>query len=444
MLRRLHTCATVAALLFSTAGAAQQSDAQQSVTQPPVVQQRVDTFSVDFDMLTRGEVRKGGMPEKSSDDFAAFIIDRTLLGVNYKRPGLTARITAQHSGTWGSNETNNFNIYETWVQLKSKNGFFAKVGRQNLSYDDQRIFGADDWAMTAMSHDALKLGYEGHGHKVHVIGAFNQNVKNIEGGTFFTGGLQPYKALQTIWYHYDFTHVPLSASLLFSNIGMQGNVDGTIGKDTCTYQQQIMGTYITFKPKRLNAEAAFYMQTGKDQYGLPVLAWMASAKAEYDLNKHLNLYVGYDYMSGDENYNVPPKGMIGMMQHKKIHGFSSLYGSHHKFYGAMDFFYLTTYYGGLTPGLQNFYLGTKWKPFDKLTLNATYHYLTTAVDINNASRSLGHELEVTASYRLLKEAELSAGYSFMRGTDTMKLLKRTTDDRQLQWAWVMFNVYLGK
>ena len=444
MLRRLHTCATVAALLFSTAGAAQQSDAQQSVVQPPVAQQRVDTFSVDFDMLTRGEVRKGGMPEKSSDDFAAFIIDRTLLGVNYKRPGLTARITAQHSGTWGSNETNNFNIYETWVQLKSKKGFFAKVGRQNLSYDDQRIFGADDWAMTAMSHDALKLGYEGHGHKVHVIGAFNQNVKNIEGGTFFTGGLQPYKALQTIWYHYDFTHVPLSASLLFSNIGMQGNVDGTIGKDTCTYQQQIMGTYITFKPKRLNAEAAFYMQTGKDQYGLPMLAWMASAKTEYDLNKHLNLYVGYDYMSGDENYNVPPKGMIGMMQHKKIHGFSSLYGSHHKFYGAMDFFYLTTYYGGLTPGLQNSYLGTKWKPFDKLTLNATYHYLTTAVDIRNASRSLGHELEVTASYRLLKEAELSAGYSFMRGTDTMKLLKRTTDDRQLQWAWVMFNVYLGK
>ena len=93
MLRRLHTCATVAALLFSTAGAAQQSDAQQSVAQPPVAQQRVDTFSVDFDMLTRGEVRKGGMPEKSSDDFAAFIIDRTLLGVNYKRPGLTARIT---------------------------------------------------------------------------------------------------------------------------------------------------------------------------------------------------------------------------------------------------------------------------------------------------------------------------------------------------------------
>ena len=35
--------------------------------------------------------------------------------------------------------------------------------------------------MTGSTHDALKLGYEGFGHKVHVLGAFNQNPQNIAG-----------------------------------------------------------------------------------------------------------------------------------------------------------------------------------------------------------------------------------------------------------------------
>ena len=187
---------------------------------------------IDLDFLTRGELRKGGLSnEEGADDQATFVIARTLLGIGYQRPGLIAHATAQHSGVWGSNETNSFNIYEAWVDLNTKNGFFAKVGRQSLSYDDQRIFGSDDWAMTAMSHDALKLGYEGHGHKLHIIGAFNQNIANIDGGTYFTGGLQPYKAMETVWYHYDVKKIPLGISLLFTNIGMQSDKEH---KDTCT------------------------------------------------------------------------------------------------------------------------------------------------------------------------------------------------------------------
>ena len=44
-------------------------------------------------------------------------------------------------------------------------------------------------------------------------------------------------------------------------------------------------------------------------------------------------------LSIDADFATPYQGQIGMIQHKTIKGFSSLYGSHHKFYGAMDFFY---------------------------------------------------------------------------------------------------------
>ena len=365
---------------------------------------------IDLDFLTRGELRKGGLSnEEGADDQATFVIARTLLGIGYQRPGLIAHATAQHSGVWGSNETNSFNIYEAWVDLNTKNGFFAKVGRQSLSYDDQRIFGSDDWAMTAMSHDALKLGYEGHGHKLHVIGAFNQNIANIDGGTYFTGGLQPYKAMETVWYHYDVKKIPIGISLLFTNIGMQSDKEH---KDTCTFQQQLFGTYIDYHTKKLTAEAAFYYQTGKEEHGIPIDAWMASGKVTYKHNDDLTLYGGYDYLSGDEEVIAPDPGNIGLIQHTTNMGFCPLFGSRNKFYGIMDYFY-----------------------------QSAYHYLLTATQLkNDVNKSLGHEVEAAVTYQLMKDASLSAGYSFMRGTDTMVALKRTNNNRQLQWAWIMLSV----
>ena len=31
-------------------------------------------------------------------------------------------------------------------------------------------------------------------------------------------------------------------------------------------------------------------------------------------------------------------------------------------------------------------------------------------------------------------------YSYMRGTETMVILKKTSDNRQLRWGWIMLNV----
>ena len=121
-----------------------------------------------------------------------------------------------------------------------------------------------------------------------------------------------------------------------------------------------------------------------------------------------------------------------------VKGFSSIYGSHHKFYGAMDFFYMSAYYGGFTPGLQNAYVGATWKPAKALSLDLAYHFLATAAKLRNAEQPLGHEVEFSASYDLGHGMSLSTGYSFMRGTETMVVLKRTSDKRELHWCWLMF------
>ena len=406
---------------------------------------RPNHFTLNANLMARGEMRRGGLPVTDvgeEKDRANFVVERARLILGYERDFLQARVSIQHEGLWGSESNGELNIYEAWAQLKTKNGFFTRVGRQELVYDDERILGNDDWAMAALSHDVLKVGYEGHGHKAHAFFAYNQNNKNVIGGNFYKNGAQPYKSMQAVWYHYDVPKIPLGVSLIFMNVGMQS---GTEEKNHTT-NQQLFGGYLKFKPKRFSLEASYYRQTGKASLNyesgmdLPLKAWMAGVKTGYDFNSYVSAYAGYDYLSGDKEFVVPEQGAIGMTLHSKITAFTSIFGSSHKFYGAMDFFYVSAYYGTNSPGLQNLYGGVTIKPVKNLSIDAAYHYMSIASNLTNLKKTLGHELEVFASYKIMRDVSVAAGYSYMKGSETMERLKRSTDKRQMHWAWLMLSI----
>ena len=402
-----------------------------------------NTFSVDASYLTRGEVRNGGLyvTEGGDSRYARFILGRTRLGASYSRSWLSTQLTIQHAGTWGSQEGSDLSMFEAWAQVQSPSGFFAKVGRQVISYDDQRIFGADDWSMTGISHDGLKVGFEGGGHKVHLFGAYNQDVLNIYmGGNRFSGGIQPYKSLGSVWYHYDIPKVPLGASLLFVNMGLESKLDADALGDGRTFYQQLAGAFVSWHPEKWGLEAAYYHQWGKESSGIPLDAWMASAKATVTPSENWSLRLGYDYLSGEEHFATPPGDFIGLIHHEVVRGFSSLYGSNHKFYGAMDFFYVSTYVNGFTPGLQNMYIGATLKPGKKLSMDLSAHFLSTATKVQDAEKALGHEVEVAVSWAFNPTVSLSAGSSFMQGTETMSILKRSSDNNRLYWGWLMLQI----
>ena len=413
---------------------------------PVCVRAQENTFTVDADYLTRGEIRNGGIFVPNNDDEdpsvinARFVLSRTRLGATYSHDWLTARLTAQHADTWGSSAGKSLTMYEAWAKAQLPLGFFAQLGRQRLSYDDQRIFGADDWSMTGFSHDGLKLGFEGAGHKVHLFGAYNQDVDNIDrGGTRFSGGIQPYKSLASLWYHYDIPKTDLGASLLFVNMGLEDKMVYE-GEEPETCFQQLAGAFLSWKPKYVGMEASYYHQWGKADGGIPLDAWMASAKATANPSGHWSFKAGYDYLSGEEDFPTPGEGQIGLVHHDIVRGFNSLYGSNHKFYGAMDFFYVSTYVNGFTPGLQNLYAGVTWMPVKKLSADVAYHFFSTAAPVHDASKALGHELELELTWTIVPSVSLSAGYSFMQGTETMSILKRSSENNRLHWGWLMLNV----
>ena len=407
---------------------------------------KANKLTIDLQFVGHGEICAGGLPKppesstpKQEEDFSAFLLGRTRLGIGYERDWLEAKVVLQNNAVWGMSSNMALNLYEGWVKMKAKNGVFAKVGRIALSYDDERIIGTNDFATASMSHDVAMVGYEGHGHQVHGIFAFNQNSENVYDGTYYNNGSQYYKTMQTVWYHYDFPKFPLGASLLFMNIGVQAGVEGSDYYPPSTKFQQMWGAYLNYHPQRLTLEASYYRQSGTIVNDLklsrPVRAWMASAKATVRPTDRYGFELGYDFLSGDDYVPVTYGGTYGLPLHKVYGGFSPLYGSRTKFYGIMDYFYSSASINGFTPGLQNAYVGAFGSPIPKMRLSAKYHYLAVATSLDKLSSTLGHSMDLEVSYDFSKDVSLMAGYTMMVGSETMNRLKQGSGSKYAHWAW---------
>ena len=427
-------------LLMAATGCWAQENTQEDMSE-------ANQLSVDLNFVTHGEMCGGGLPRSadgnsSTEDRSSFLFGRTRLIVDYKRQGLQAHAVIQNKAVWGTKGNQSMNLYEGWVKMSARNGLFAQLGRVALSYDDERIIGTNDFATAALSHDVVRVGYEGYGHQAHLILAYNQNAENVYSSTYYdnNSGAQYYKTMQTLWYHYDVPKFPLGASLLFMNVGMQaGYLEEDEHNEPSTQYQKMYGGYLDFHPKYLKLEASYYRQTGTQvneykQHG-PIEAWMASVKATVKLTENNGLVVGYDYLSGDDYVPVLYGGSLGMVYHGEQKGFSPIYGSRSKFYGIMDYFYESAYTSGFTPGLQNFYVGGFLKPTHQLKCEATYHYLAVATNLAGLDRTLGHSVDLQASYRFSKDISLAAGYTQMMGTETMDRLKKGDSSRHARWGW---------
>ena len=414
---------------------------------------KLNQLNFGLNVMTHGEMMNGGLPYSRTDvpeKRSSFLLGRFRLLVGYERPYIEVQAVVQNKSVWGTSGSQTLNLYEGWVKAKAPCGLFAQLGRVALSYDDERIIGPNDFAMASLSHDVVRVGYEGHGHQAHAIFAYNQNAEHVYSTTYYDNGSQPYKTMQTFWYHYDVPRFPLGASLLFMNVGMQaGELDRPAeepsqgensSKPASTEYQQLYGGYLNFHPRRLTLEAAYYRQTGKivnatSKGTSDIRAWMLGTKATFQPADSYGFTVGYDYLSGDEEVIAPDPGNIGLIQHTTNMGFCPLFGSRNKFYGIMDYFYQSAYVNGFTPGLQNAFIGGFGNPVPPLNISATYHYLAVATSVEHSKRTLGHSIDLQATYTFSDVVSLSAGYTLMFGTDTLERLKREASEKSARWAW---------
>lgn len=397
--------------------------------------EKINEFSMDVQIRPRGEYRNGALfPRSEGDDPATFINNRARISMSYKRDRLSLKVSGQHVGVWGQDpqidKDGRFMLNEAWANLDLKNGFFTKIGRQSLVYDDERILGGLDWNTSGRFYDALKAGYEDGNSKLHLILAFNQNEEKVIGGSYYAPGGQPFKNMQTLWYKYT-NNKSFDASFLFMNLGLEGG--DIVTQDADTKYMQTTGTNLAYTINSFKLTGTFYYQLGKTTANKDISALLWAVSASYQATPKWKLMLASDFLSGDKGNNPD-----------KLKAFNPLYGTHHKFYGTMDYFYASSFVNGHNPGLWDNQLGITFSPISKLNMMLSYHYFSTVVDVYNGAdklkKHLGSEVDFQLNWNVMPDVSLSTGYSTMFGTQTMKAVKGGQPSRWQDWGWISINI----
>ena len=394
------------------------------------------TFELSAQIRPRAEYRHGYKSLIDDGVDPAFIISqRTRLNINYSSKQFNTVISLQDVRVWGDVTTSNKSdlngmmVHQAWGELFITERFSIKVGRQVISYDDQRLFSSVEWQQQGRSHDALVVKYSPVKKlSLHLGLAYNQSVDK-DTGNFYS--VVNYKALQYFWSHFELEK--LGISFLFANNGLPQNTieDGkTVQK---TRYSQTFGPYLTYKTGKLKVNLAGYLQLGKTFKNIDKSAYFASSELIYSFTKQLSFGVGAQLLSG--NSQIHPDG--------QDHEFATLYGTAHKFNGWMDYFYAGNYHKGV--GLLDIFLPIIYKK-DKITTELQIHHFNAAADVKDASdptsamnAGLGTEADIMLTYAFSPELNISGGYSHMLGTETLQAIKGGNYKNTQNWAWIMFS-----
>lgn len=420
-------------------------------------------ISVSGQLRTRTELLHGqGTPLSKGDDAAFFTSQRTRLNVGYKGYRTQFYVSAQDVRVWGQDaSTNNrltnsslngFMLHEAWGEIslldtnKTKGGkeFLLKIGRQELLYDDSRLLGNLDWLQQARRHDAVLLKYSNNGFSAHIGAAYNQN-RELKTGTSYDGVPNGYAAgtngIGTMYKSMQFVY--------FGKKLKQGNASFLILKDDFqkytlsetavktwnkgTWNRVTFGPYLNTKlGNSWNLNASAYYQTGKDKDGLNLNAYMYSVKGLFSINKNISVGPGYDYTSGTTTGS------------KANHSFDPLYGTPHKFWGQMDYFYAANGFG--KGGLSDFYIHSNLKANEKLSVQADLHQFSSASKIINTndkkiSGNFGNELDIIATYNLTKIISFQGGYCTFLPTKSLAQVKGVQNPQKMaNWAYLIISI----
>ena len=241
-------------------------------------------------------------------DPAAFVSQRTRLNGSYKKDKLSFYLSLQDIRVWGdvpqltNADASGLSVHQAWAQLDFNSQFALKLGRQEVSLDDQRIMGSVNWAQQARSHDMAILKYKKSSFKAALGLAFNQNAERGLETTYTIP--RNYKTLQYLWLHKDWSD--LSASFLVLNNGVQ--FEDTVNSDNNEVRfSQTIGSHLKYKKGRWFALANLYYQTGNDISKNDISAYLVGIESKYKITDKIKLGLGGEIQSGNDN-GAPSSG----------------------------------------------------------------------------------------------------------------------------------------
>ncbi|GAB2598958.1 alginate export family protein [Spirosoma areae] len=422
------------------------------------------------------------------------------------------RVWGQDAATINNADGNRLMVHEAWAEITLANSadttikfraiqnLSLKIGRQELVYDDVRLLGNLDWLQQGRRFDAALLKGQHLGWAFDLGVGFNQN--NDAFGTvgdYYTAGNAPasalssknvtlaipagflptlgkggapvlatplstngqnqqFKSFQMAYLTRKFNQTKFSA-LFFKDDFQKYRVD-SLGSATAGYvygrRYDVSGTNsrLTYgamltgqlgnasaKSGKVQWQAFAYGQSGKDRDGLTI-------KKAYHYGGNVLFQKGL--FSAGPGYEVLSGNNATTIQPGETSRFDPLYGTPHRHWGYMDYFYVGT--GSPAGGLQDAFLKFKYAG-TRLTTTFDVHYFALANTTLNKlpdapagahiNAKLGMEYDFIATYALNKFTSLEFGYAIMNGTNSLEYAKQGTMNEKSRigtWSYLMINI----
>lgn len=375
-------------------------------------------FELSGEFRPRTELNHGVKTLAEEDqDASLFTAQRTRLNAAFSTEWIKTYLVLQDVRRWGNqaqlvqNEDYAVSIHQAWAEVFFTPEFSMKAGRQEVAYDDQRIFGSVGWAHQARSHDMAIFKFE-KDFKLHFGIAHHEN-GDLSNGIY--DGPDAYKDLQFVWLNNTWDKAALS--LLFLNNG----VPVWEGEEEKNKFSQTIGGRFTTSALPVKLASNLYYQTGEHASGRDISALNFLLEASF-----ASFTLGFEHLSGTA------------YDEEDFKSFTPFYGTNHKFNGFMDYFFVGNHIGSV--GLNDLYLKYKYTK-DKFGFDAHLHYFAAAADISvDADKYLGTELDLAASWAVKPMAKISVGFSTLFAGDSMEIIKGGDADASHYWAYLMLSV----
>lgn len=388
-------------------------------------------FDLSAEIRPRYENKYGFQSLRNAgQDAADFISQRSRVTFDFKQDDMVFKLSLQNVRVWGdvstlASDDNATALHEAWGEMVFSDKVSLKLGRQEIIYDDHRIFGNVGWAQQARSHDALLFKIRPNDkHKIDIGGAYNAD--NQSANDTIYSNVAGYKTFQYVRYEGKFGK--LGMSFLALNTGSEFVENRGLPKEEEKIDfMQTIGPRFTYKSGNFSADAALYIQSGKSA-GVNVSALFWGGNLAYKVQKYVTLGVGAEFLSGKDMDDAEAD----------VKSFAPLFGTNHKFNGLMDYFYVGNHGGSV--GLMDIYASVGFKK-DKFSAKIVPHFFSAPANVVDSTgvldNNLGVEVDFVMSYKISKAVSLKGGYSQMFATETMEAFKGGDSSITNSWGWLM-------
>ena len=344
-------------------------------------------------------------PPTKNQNAILYTTQRTRFNTLFVHTKFQTYLSIQDVRIWGDDDNYNSNghygntqslsLHEGWIKLTLIKYWSLKLGRQVLSYDDQRILSARNWNNYQVTYDAALVEYKRNKHRVHLAFSYNAYHKSDQ-----TYPPELFKAYHLIHYKHTADALSLSGITVISGNTLTDSTEHI-------YYRATYGVNTNYKNTQRRLRLSAYYQHNLNNHEKKRSAFCISAYAAHKITEKTILGIGYDLISGDD-------GSSSTNQQ-----FDILYGRRHGWYGYMDYFSTTP-----QQGLQDILAKGSYTPGNKASISLHYHYFLLATHMHNSSpKKLGQELDFQLKYKIQNVATLECGYSLFFTTNTLNQLK---------------------